>query len=196
MKKLFTLVVLALATLTINAQSDKKFTVKVGLGSSSMVGSDSKAYDAAFAFKVGVTYDWALTENFYIIPGLELADKAVKNDPFFKGRVDRFYLQVPISAAYKFNLSDNTKLTLKAGPYLAYGIDGTTADKYILDAHFHYDIFSDDFCRRFDAGVLVGAQVELSRFVLGAEYSRGLTKQNSDFSAYNQAWGVVLGYKF
>ena len=82
MRKLFAVVSLALMTLTMSAQEDSKITVKVGAGLSSVVGSDANDTKMTFAYKVGVSYDFGLSENFFIIPGIEFATKGykIKND--------------------------------------------------------------------------------------------------------------------
>lgn len=49
---------------------------------------------------------------------------------------------------------------------------------------------------RFDAGVIAGVSLDFDQFMIGAEYSRGLKKLDSDFSQFNQAFGIVFGYKF
>ena len=64
MKKFVLMAVLTLSALTMSAQEDSKFTFKVGVGISSFVGSDAEYEKNAFAYKVGVSYDWTLSENF------------------------------------------------------------------------------------------------------------------------------------
>ena len=74
------MVVFALATLTINAQDEaSKFTVKAGFGLSSIVGSDADT-KTNFSYKVGLAYDWGLSESFSIIPGIEIVNKGYKQD--------------------------------------------------------------------------------------------------------------------
>lgn len=195
MKKLFTLVVIALTTLTISAQKDRNLTVKIGVGSGTIVGSDAKKVKSAISFKIGASYDIALGDNFYIIPGIEIVDKGFK-DKTWEGAVDREYIQIPVFAGYKFDLSEPVKLTVKAGPYMAYGIGGTsiTFNNFTTGYSYKRKVF-DEF-HRFDAGIIAGVSLDIKRFVIGAEYSRGLTHVMSGGSGYNQVFGGVVGYRF
>lgn len=186
------MVALAFTTLTMSAQEDSKWTVTAGLGMSSVVGSDADT-KTVVAYKVGISYDLGITNNFSIIPGVELATKGYKS-AVVDGDISMTYLQIPIRAAYKFTISDNTKLSVKAGPYLAYGLFGSDIQWYGGGKTNVFD--SNGGFNRFDAGVNVGASVDFNSFIVGVEYSHGLTKLDSNFNQYNQAFGVVLGYKF
>ena len=190
MKKLFLMAVLALSALSMSAQEDSKFTFKVGAGLSSFVGSDAEYEKNAFAYKVGVAYDWTLSENFSILPGLELVNKGTKEEGV-DGTINLFYAQVPVLAAYKFNVGDDAKLVLKAGPYAAYGISGSDIEYEDGDT-----VNAFDLCERFNAGVMAGISYDFGQFTIGAEYSRGFTKAIKDAKFYNQAFGVTFGYKF
>lgn len=192
MKKFFAVVALALMTLTVSAQEDSKITVKAGVGLSSVVGSDADT-KTTVAYKVGISYDLGLSEKFSIIPGVELSTKGYKSD-VVDGSISMAYLQVPVFAAYKFPISDNMKLAIKAGPYVSYGLYGSDIEWYDGGKSNVFD--SDGGFKRFDAGVIAGVSLDFNQFVIGAEYSRGLTKMASDYSMFNQAFGVVLGYKF
>lgn len=192
MKKFFAVVALALTTLTMSAQEDSKFTVKAGVGLSSVVGSDADT-KTTFAYKVGASYDLGVSENFFIIPGIEFVTKGFKSK-VVDGSISMSYLQIPVFAAYKFPISDNMKLAIKAGPYIGYGLFGSDIKWYgggktnIFDSDGGYD--------RFDAGVIAAVSLDFNQFMIGAEYSRGLKKLDSGVSQFNQAFGIVFGYKF
>lgn len=194
MKKIFLVATLALTALTVSAQEDSKFTVKVGVGLSSVVGSDADNAKTTFAYKLGLSYDLGVTENFFVIPGIEFATKGLKADGI-DGRISMSYLQVPIFAAYKFPIADNMKLGIKAGPYVAFGLFGSDIKDY--ESGKTINVFdSDGGYKRFDAGAIAGISLDFDQFMVGFEYSRGLTKLDSDFSQFNQAFGLVFGYKF
>ena len=192
MKKLLAIVGLALCTMTIYAQEDSKLTVKAGVGLSSITGSEADTKNV-FAYKAGISYDFGITENFYIIPGIELVAKGCKLDGI-TGDINMTYLQIPVFTAYKFNIFNETKLTIKAGPYLSYGLYGSDIEFFDGTKINAFD--SDGGYERFDAGVIAGFDIEFKKFVIGAEYSRGLKKLDSDFKQYNQAYGITFGYKF
>lgn len=192
MKKLFIMVVFALTTLNISAQEESSFNFHAGIGMSSVVGGDADT-KLTIAYKLGLSYDLKAAENFYVIPGIELVAKGFKSDNV-DGAVNMTYIEVPIVAAYKFDIADGMKLVIKAGPYVAYGLFGS-------DLKFNngkkINVFDkDDGFKRFDAGVLGGIGIELEQFTIGAEYSRGFVKLDSHYKQYNQAFGLVFGYKF
>lgn len=186
------MVALAFTTLTMNAQEDSNWTVKAGVGMSSVVGSDTDADKSIISYKVGVSYDLGITENFSVIPGVEYVGKGFKEDGI-NGNINMSYLQVPILAAYKFPVSDNMKLSVKAGPYASYGLFGSDLEFY---GGGSINVFDSDMFDRFDLGAIAGVSLDLNQFSVGVEYSRGLMKLSSDVNAYNQAFGLVVGYKF
>lgn len=193
MKKIFTMVVLALTTLSMSAQEDSKLTFKAGVGLSSLVGDDADGIDSKIAFKVGATYDFNINENFAIVPGVELVCKGYAADGI-DGDIHTYSLQVPVLAAYKFAVSDNFKLAVKAGPYLSYGLFGSDID---FGGGYEFNIYDDEVGgERLDAGILAGVSAEFGKWSVGFEYSRGLMKALEDTKAYNQAYGVTVGYKF
>lgn len=182
--------VLAFTALSMSAQEDSKFSAYVGVGLSNVVGSDAKLFSGALSYKVGFCYDGSISNSFSVIPAIEFANKAVKHDNIY-GTVNRFYVQVPILAAYKFNLSDNTNLAIKAGPYVGYGAFGSDIEWY---GGGTTNIF--DEIERLDAGIRAGLSVDFSQFTVGVEFSHSFTKVLEDYSAYNQGFGATFGYKF
>ena len=191
MKKLLLMVALAFTTLNMNAQDESKITVKAGVGISSVVGSDADTKNS-LSYKVGVSYDWGVAENFSIIPGVEFAVKGHKVDGI-DGSINKGYLQIPIFAAYKFRLSDSMKLALKAGPNIGFGVVGS--DIEFADGS-KVNVFDKDAYERFDIGIIAGVSLDIDKFMVGVEYSRGFKKLISDMSAFNQGVGVVVGYRF
>ncbi|MDE6011551.1 MAG: porin family protein, partial [Prevotella sp.] len=186
------MVALALTTLTLSAQEDSKITVKAGVGLSSVVGSDADT-KTTFAYKIGASYDLGLSENFSIIPSIEFTTKGFKSD-IIDGNISMSYLQIPIFAAYKVPISDNMKLAIKAGPYIGYGLFGSDIEWYSGGKTNVFD--SDGGYDRLDVGAIAGISLDFDRYMIGLEYSRGLKKLDSDYSQFNQAFGVVFGYKF
>jgi len=194
MKKLLLVVAVACFSLAANAQDESKFTVYGGVGLSTLVGSDTDNTKSIFAYKVGINYDISLSDNFSIKPGLEFVNKGYKYKRGVTGSINMDYLQIPILAAYKFNLGDN-KLVINAGPYVSYGLFGSEITWEDGSKTKIFDKDSGGF-KRFDAGVLAAINYEFSQFMVGLEYSRGLTKLDSNYKIYNQAFGLVVGYKF
>lgn len=191
MKKILLMAALALSTLSMSAQDDSKFTVYAGLGMSNVVGSDANTNNA-FSYKVGINYDISVTDAFSVIPGIEFANKAHSVDGI-DGTINKFYAQIPVLAAYKFTLSDKMKLAVKAGPYFGVGVVGSDIDWY---AGGTTNVFDENMFKRFDAGIDAGISLDFSKFSIGLEYTRSFAKLNSDLKAYNQTFGVLVGYRF
>ena len=194
MKKLFLVVVFALTTLTMSAQEGSKFMVKAGIGLSNLVGSQTDGDKPSVAYKIGASYDLALSENFSIIPGLELSLHNFKEDGI-DGTINMSYLQLPIFAAYKFPISETMKLAIKVGPYVSYGLFGSDIEFYNTKTT-KKNVFDSDMFDRFDVGGIAGLSLEMEQFMVGFEFSRGFKKLNSDVKAFNQVYGLVFGYKF
>lgn len=188
------MVVFALTTLTMSAQEDSKFMVKAGLGISNLVGSQTDGDKARIAYKIGVSYDLALTENFSVIPGLELSLHNFKEDGI-DGTINMTYLQLPIFAAYKFPISESMKLAIKVGPYVSYGLFGSDIE-FTNSKRTKINVFDSDMFDRFDVGGIAGLSLEMEQLMVGFEFSRGFKKLNSNVKAFNQVYGIVLGYKF
>ena len=189
MKKLFVLMALVCAVLNVTAQEDSKWSIKVGAGLSTIVGSDVEGNESAFAYKAGIGYEFGISENFAIEPALMLSNKTHKAAAV-DGTINRYYVEVPILAAIKIALNDETKLIINAGPYAAYGIFGSDIDWYDGSSDNIFDI-----CERFEAGANVGAKVAFGSLEIGAEYTRGLTKL-TDYKSYSQTIGLTFGYRF
>ena len=200
MKRLLTVVAFALASLTISAQDNYKFTIKAGVGLASVVGSDADT-KVKIAAKAGVAYDLRLYKGLYLIPEIDFVLKGYNtstvNYSTFDKVVHMAYFQAPVMAAYKFNLKDDKKIVVKAGPYFACGLFGSKATVSNFFYSKEVDVFDSDYgCRRFDVGICTGAAFEQGHYTIGLEYSRGLHRLDPDFRQYNQAFGIVLGYRF
>ena len=210
MKKLF---VLAFAmTMAKTASAQITWNAKLGGGLAFCAGmNDEGDTKAKFVGKVGVGIEAPLTANFSLMPSLEFAMKGTKWSikEYISGYsvdVDEtyspMYLQIPILGAYRLNLNDDWNMTLKIGPYFAYGISGKVeaeASTSGVTASGDVDLFSDLDAKRFDAGVDVGIDFEYHRFVVGLEFERGFVSfapDDEDINVYNQALYVTVGYKF
>ena len=209
MKKLLTTAIALAVGLTASAQIT--WNVKLG-GGMAMCSSDGDGdMKGKIVGKIGVGIEKPLSTNFSLMPSLEIALKGTKwEDEMYYGgyNVDveetysPIYVQIPILAAYRFNISNDWNLTLKAGPYCAYGITGDVTAKASIDGlsdSESQDMFSDLDAKRFDAGVDVGVDFEYHRFVFGLEYERGFISfapSDADVKIYNQAAYVTVGYKF
>lgn len=147
-----------------------------------------------FKYQFGITADMALTDNFYLITGLDFQTKGAKSKPDVGQEVkfNPMYLQIPVHAAYKFDIATDTRFVVEAGPYFAYGIGGK------MKGEEKHNIFKDDRFKRFDLGLGAGIGVEYKMFALKGGYDFGLLdiSDMSGIKARNHNAYLTLGYRF
>lgn len=206
MKRVFLIVCVGMMSLVASAQLT--WNVKAGLGTAwcttDEYGISNKTHVVG---KLGVGLEKPFTQNFSVMPSLELALKGTKwkivdSYETFEQQVNLTYLQIPILGAYRFNLSDSWNIVAKAGPYFAYALSGKVkedSDEFDL---FDKTDMEGDTANRFDAGIILGADFEYHRFVAGVEFEYGLTNivdygvDSGTVNIKNVAGYITVGYKF
>ena len=180
--------------------SQVKWDARVGMNFSNM--TKAEGTKALPGFNLGVGMDYGFSENWSLQSGLMISSKGYKIKDYSKDRP--IYLDIPILAAYKFNISDNTKFVINAGPYLAFGLGG----KCKFDEGGDYKLFKgedgeDAEYSRFDLGIQYGIGLEI-----GEHYLVNLTGQNGFISPFdypdgydgdkpkNMTFSIGVGYKF
>ncbi len=202
MKKILVFACMMLMSTAMFAQSDSKMSARIGVGMSTFSGSDVEDAKSAFSYKIGVDYKYNITENFALIPGIEIANKAVKNEHMFDGTCNIFYAQIPVFAAYSFPISDGMSLAVKAGPYVNFGLFSSEVEESGVDKKYSaFDEEGGNF-NRFNAGIIAGLALDMGKYVISAEFSRGLTKTRKGYDGedapkcYQMCYGLTFGYKF
>lgn len=175
--------------------SQVKWDAKFGMNFSNMTKIDeSKALPG---FTLGVGMDYGFNENWSLQSGLMISSKGFKfKEGDWKDKYRPIYLDIPILAAYKFNISDNTKFVINAGPYLAIGLGGKNKETDEEDIKL-FDKDRYDW-KRFDLGIQYGIGLELSD-----RYLINLTGQNGFISPVdggddpkNMTFTIGVGYRF
>ena len=175
--------------------SQVKWDAKFGMNFSNMTKIDeSKALPG---FTLGVGMDYGFNENWSLQSGLMISSKGFKfKEGDWKDKYRPIYLDIPILAAYKFNISDNTKFVINAGPYLAIGLGGKNKETDEEDIKL-FDKDGYDW-KRFDLGIQYGIGLELSD-----RYLINLTGQNGFISPVdggddpkNMTFTIGVGYLF
>jgi hypothetical protein len=195
-----------LVNISANAQIPLELGVKAGVNLSNF-GGDIENYEAKAGFNIGITVDYAIASELYLLSGLELTTKGAKSkETIYNGTkqetsINPIYLQLPVHLGYKLEMAPETKLVFHAGPYIAYGIGGKAKEsKKINDVNHSTDtkIFGDNGYDKLDIGVGLGASVELGKIGVGLGYDFGLNNISGE-SAYkvkNQNAYLTVGYKF
>lgn len=181
---------MALVCAVLNVSAQENWSVKVGAGLSSLAGSEADGAKNAFAYKIGLGYEFGISESFAIEPALMLSNKSFKVE-LIDGALNRNFVELPILAAFKISLNDDMKLIINAGPYIGYGLWGSDIEWYSGSTTNIFDEYE-----RFEAGVQAGVKVAFSCFEVGAEYNRAFTKAAGDYKQYTQGFGLTFGYKF
>ena len=171
---------IALATLLPLAATSQNVQFKLGGGFSSHYGSSAQVVGA---FKVGVGYEWELTQHWTFTPTLSVYGKGWKNpnhlvnvyDDEGKQLFDETtgqplqsvcsrsttanYVEVPLLMSYYIRTGESRYVVLSAGPYVACGLSGKQKTKGDAERpgseKLYYDTktFDGAGIHRFDAGI-------------------------------------------
>lgn len=174
--------------------SQVKWDARVGMNFSNM--TKAEGTKALPGFNLGVGMDYGFSENWSLQSGLIISSKGYKIKDYSKARP--IYLDIPILAAYKFNISDNTKFVINAGPYLAFGLGG----KYKYDEGEDVKIFKDydkkKGWKRFDLGIQYGIGLELNdRYLINLTGQNGfISPADGGENPKNMTFSIGVGYRF
>lgn len=166
------------------------WNAKVGMNISNYSGDLDM--NAKIGFKLGGGFEYAFDDIWSLQPSLFVSSKGAKQDEL---TVNAYYLELPVMAAARFNVANNTNVVINAGPYLACGIAG----KQKFDAGnvtYKEDTFGDDGLKRFDAGLGVGVAMEFGQIIVGLDGQFGLVDVQKLGNPKNMNFSIVLGYKF
>lgn len=181
-------------------------------------------------FNAGITVDYAFSNGFFLLSGLEFYNRKMKYDyddngttlttPFSipDGTIKAMYLQVPLHAGYRLELSRDWSVAIHGGPYIAYGIGGRVEKgDWVYKEGVSEPIFLNDFIAkeaygfrrvhytfgksgtfdRLDWGLGLGLMLEYQRVNLGVNYDFGLldvSKGNNDVKV--RTGYLTVGYRF
>lgn len=112
------------------------WNAKVGMNVSNWTTDD---LDAKVGFRVGFGTEYAFSDMWSLQPSLFFSTKGAKADSgevmgaSAKVTVNQMYLELPVMAAARFNVADNTNIVVTAGPYLACGVGGKTKATIKID---------------------------------------------------------------
>jgi len=163
-------------------------------------------------FHIGGVFEYALSDAFSLEGDLLLSLKGLreleKDDNYkYSSWMNLFYLNIPVLAKYTFD-AGNVKLYGAAGPYFGIGISGKATYKEEYDGESDSDTEKvewgndpdDDWLKRMDAGLHMGAGIVLGQIQAGLFYELGLANISSDqsdgFRIKNRVFGVTAAYFF
>ncbi|MGE9312644.1 porin family protein [Niabella sp. CJ426] len=127
-------VVLFAFFLTISSMAKAQIGVRAGFNAYNVIsrnGNGNELYNGSRlnpGFHVGVTYDYLLSNNFYIQPAALFTTKGyrikdIQEYSSVESYLTPYYVEVPVNFLYAPKLGKG-RLLLGAGPYVAYGLGG------------------------------------------------------------------------
>lgn len=201
-------------------ESPWRFGINAGGNFSNMTYDNPRTDDKfGLGYQFGVIAEYHLPKNFFIQSGLSFANKRTEYKNYHAGFVvggdgksgdkmifNRQYLQIPLNAGYKVSLSKDVKLLVTAGPYVAYGIGGTSSWK-LNNSVFgdgskkkERDTFSNEGLSRWDYGINAGTHIEYKKIRLGLTYEWGLKDISKGYGNglkhKNQTFLISVAYMF
>lgn len=193
MKKFYLLLVLSLNVLLASAQ----WSVAPEVGLSAMW---SQANDCSRpVVKIGAAVEYAIKPNFSIESGLYYTQRG---DSWIYSRPDpviviaeevetvRHLIQLPVMARFSWQVAEDTRLFISAGPY----VGAYVADRW-KDCHFYE---GGDIGDWFDWGLSASGGVEIGRWFirLGYDLSLGGYGGGDGINANYHQVTLSAGYKF
>lgn len=199
---------------------------RAGIGTATLAGSVSNINNR-MGFHVGGGADIGLSRNgvWRLQPALQFVRKGWKFNGYYgneqimeaKYSTRLNYLQLPLQMAARLSLGRDCFITLKAGAYVACGLNAKTGMEIVNTEHdetFDVNHFSEAFdfhqwatdkesrrvnypkFNRWDAGLVTGIDFTLSRFIIGGSMSCGFVKVCDSFMGNplaNAMLGVLAG---
>jgi len=173
------LLFISMTYMTCRAQEQKsmQFGVKGGLNLSNLNSSDASSSDMIVGFNVGVFDKLPVTNFIAIQPEFYIATKGASvtyNNLFVNGtaKFNLTYLEVPLLCV----VNVTKLLNFQFGPYVAYLIDGKVKNVANVSLfNFEQNMNVNDY-NRIDAGLVLGAGLDVGAITMGARYNLGMTK--------------------
>ncbi|NLZ73843.1 MAG: PorT family protein [Bacteroidales bacterium] len=184
------LVIALLGMVSLVSAQSAALHVKGGLNMSNFYGSNLSGKDVKPGYHAGIALDLEFADDISLQTGLYFTSKGAEyttNIPSGVGDIEYSltanYIQLPLHLAYKIDVTPSTRLFFHAGPYVAYGINGTRSIENFTDDLKQYfgdkevDTFDKHYgYKRLDMGVGLGVGAEFGRVLIDLGWDMGLMK--------------------
>lgn len=174
--------------------------------------------DMIIGYHAGVNIQVPLVPEFYFQPGVLFSVKGSENDfGLLTGTYRLSYIEIPLNVVYK-GLLGNGYVTLGFGPYIGYGIAGTSklesnsvsteTDVEFTNVVESGDPYTSSHFRPFDAGgnIFAGYEMagglflqlnaQLGMLKINPEDRRSVVIYGEELSVKNTGFGLSAGYRF
>ncbi len=201
------------------------YGVRAGLNISNIKGEwmpgHSLDLKSRAGFQIGAVVDLPIFNGFYVQPGLSFTTrgarkKVTENDETEITKLQPFYMQIPVLASFRADVSPSVNVQVNVGPHLAIGLGGKDKEEYTYNGKT--DKQDEPFfgksednkprfgAKRFDFGLSFGAGVTIKEhYYVGIQYDLGLINMaiHDDEFAYgdktkfhNGNFAIQVGYNF
>lgn len=206
MKKIFIfMLTVAAAAFTLQARN-VHFGFEGGFGISSPHGCSGSGIAYSAAARVEYNFS-SLSKGWYVASGVGIYGKGWENDiEIAHYQAERTataaYLQLPLMAGYRMQLSSTLSLMIETGPYAAIAVAGSYEDKTYHGANPYIihsgDCFGNDApYRRADIGWTAGVGLTIaSRWLVGLKLARQFNSFDPEEKKSNFTYGLSLGCIF
>lgn len=214
MKKILLGTIISLVSLA--GYSQVRWDVKAGMSMSNMTQLDE---GPKFGYTVGVGADYAFNNLWSLQTGINFTSKGTRESDSERGEKETFqvfshYAELPVLAAVNFQIVDNIKFIINAGPYFALGLGGKQeyTNTRFPDDNYSISLFKGEngekaLMKRFDMGLQYGIGTEINKHLLVNLTGQCgfITPYNSPYnktfgddgkSPLNLSFNVTLGYRF
>ena len=196
MKKVILTMIVCFGVIAASAQ---RLGVKAGLN---IANATYEISDADLSTKsltgplFGLVADFNLANEWSLNSGLLYTQKGIKMDfGGIEAKIPVSYLEIPANFAYKYEL-ESIALFAQAGPYAAIGLSakakaGGEEEKIEFGS-------GDEQIKQLDAGLNIGAGIEIGQLQLNANYGFGLINiENADEAKMKHSvFSISLAYFF
>lgn len=197
MKKIVLTFVFSVTIMCVFSQSNARFGIVGGMNVSKFGGNAiANVLPSRIGFHAGPKAEISLSmlRNVYLDASALLSLKGT-GQLLDEGNRSLYYLEVPLRIGYKYPMNNTFSVFGKAGPYVGFGLFGSSIEGY-EDNPFSDDEFG---YKRFDFGLGVKAGVEISnKYQASIGYDWGLINiDNSGSIGFsNRNLSVSLAYLF
>ncbi len=214
MKRFFLLIGAVMFVSSITAQSNLEWGVHAGLNlANEKVSTESASSEinshAQFHLGFSVAAPIGKKLPFYFSTGLEFTGRGGESQVSGNKVCDNlYYLQIPVSLSYHFNLGEKVSLQPQVGVYYAFGlfsnskINGEPQQFDGEDFDFFTEYGGEQGYKRSDLGLRFGVDAVFAKhYKLGLGYDLGLLNINKDMfdsniKVTNGVFYIRLGYNF
>lgn len=120
MKK--TLLTLLLGLLAVTVYSQARFDIHGGMSMANITNSEA---DMKVGYTVGLGMDYAINDMWSFQSGLNFTSKGCKeSEEGVDVKMNPVYLDIPLLAAVKMNITEGNRFVINFGPYVGFGLGG------------------------------------------------------------------------